>query len=302
MRPESAERMARVVSVGRNAAWLAFEDEDDVRLASLRKNVERLSLVPGDLVRTTPLEDGRVVVDERLPRSFVLRRTTGGGRTKTVAANIDGIAVVAAFARPPLYLAMIDELIAFAEIHDIAARLILTKPDLAPPEDLIRIPALDGDLGYTVLVVNPKTGEGTADLERAFAGTRTLLVGQSGVGKSSLFRVLGGAGDVGDVAKSGRGKQTTTTGRLHRFPGGFLIDSPGFGDFELTGVTAEELGLGFVEFAPLLGTCKFADCKHRGEPGCAIAAAALAGGIAESRLRSYRAILERPATARPYES
>jgi ribosome biogenesis GTPase len=297
MRDDKSGRLARVVSVGRNAAWIAFEDEDIVRLAALRKNVERVSLVPGDLVRATPLDDERVVVDAREPRTFTLERTTAGGRTKIVAANIDGIAIVAAFARPPVHLAMIDELIAFAEIHDIAARVILTKPDLAEREEDARdIPALYRSLGYPALVSNPKLRVGVEDIEREFARSRTLLIGQSGVGKSSLFAALGGVAAVGDVSKIGRGKQTTTTGRLHRFDdGGFLIDSPGFGEFELGDMSAAEIGLGFVEFAPLLGACRFADCVHRTEPACAVRAAVADGRIAASRYASYRNILDRPA-------
>ena len=179
--------MARVVSVGRNAAWIAFEDEDVVRLAAMRKSLERVSLVPGDLVRATPLDDERVVIDAREPRTFTLERTTAGGRTKIVAANIDGIAIVSAFARPPVHLAMIDELIAFAEIHDIAARVILTKPDLAESaDDAEALPALYRSLGYPALVANPKLRIGIDAIEREFARSRTLLIGQSGVGKSSL--------------------------------------------------------------------------------------------------------------------
>jgi ribosome biogenesis GTPase len=119
------------------------------------------------------------------------------------------------------------------------------------------------------------------------------LIGQSGVGKSSLFQALGGDADVGDVSKTGRGKQTTTAGRLHRFAAGFLIDSPGVGEFELRDLSAAEIARGFVEFAPLLGSCRFSDCVHRSEPGCAVLAAVAAGTIAGSRYDSYRAILER---------
>jgi len=294
MRHENAAGLARVVSVGRNAAWIAFEDEAELRLASFRKTNERSMLVPGDLVRATALDDERVVVDGREPRSFTLERTTAGGRTKTMAANIDGIAIVAAFARPSLHVAMIDELLAFAEIHGIEARLILTKSDIAQTPDFVtRTVALYRNLGYGTYLANPKAGDGVDALRVALAGRQTLLIGQSGVGKSSLFRALGGDADVGDVSKTGRGKQTTTAGRLHRFPLGFLIDSPGVGEFELRDLSAAEIARGFVEFAPLLGTCRFSDCVHRSEPGCAVLAGVASGAIAESRYESYRAILER---------
>jgi ribosome biogenesis GTPase len=266
-------------------------------LASLRKNAERLALVPGDLVTALALEDGGVVVERREPRSFALQRTTSGGRTKTMAANVDGIAVVAAMARPPPNVAMLDELLAFAQLHDIGARLIFTKPDLV--EDAAAGTAmldLYRSLGYTVLVANPKTGEGIAELEADLARRKTLLIGQSGVGKSSLFRALGGTAEVGDVSKLGRGKQTTTAGRLHRFAEGFLIDSPGVGEFELYDVAPAALARGFVEFSPFIGACRFTDCTHLVEPGCAVRAAMERGEIAASRYASFRAIAGRAAT------
>jgi ribosome biogenesis GTPase len=297
-RTDNGERLARVVSVGRNAAWISFEDEEGVRLAALRKTVERTMLVPGDLVRAVPLDDERVVIERREPRTFALERTTAGGRTKTMAANVDGIAIVAAFARPAMHPAMIDELLAFAEIHGIAARLVFTKRDLAEPgTDPDAIVARYRAIGYTTLVANPKTGAGVAAVRADLAGRRTLLIGQSGVGKSSLFAALGGDADVGDVGKTGRGKQTTTTGRLHRFPAGFLIDSPGVGEFEVRGCTIDEIASGFVDFAPFTGTCRFGDCTHRGEPECAVRGAVDAGGIARARYASYLTIVERALAA-----
>lgn len=286
-------RAARVVSVGRNAAWIAFENAPDLHVASLRKQLERQTLVPGDLVLARPLDGERAVVERREPRSFALERTTPGGRTKTMAANIDGIAIVSALARPAPHLAMIDELLAFARIHAIEARLILTKPDLVEGELREAIRGLYATLGYGVSIINPKTGEGLEGLEAALETHSTLLIGQSGVGKSTLFGALGGSGEVGDVSKTGQGKQTTTAGRLHRFRDGFLIDSPGVGEFELTGLGPAEVAAGFVEFGPLVPACRFRDCTHRSEPDCAVRLATERGLVAGSRYSSYLAILER---------
>ncbi len=292
--PERAG-LARVVSVGRNAAWVAFEDSEEIVFASLRKHQERLALVPGDLVRAQ-CGDGQVIVDSREPRTFALVRHTRSGRTKTMAANIDGIAIVTALADPPFHAAMVDELLAYAAVHEIDATLMLTKADLAEPALATSIVDLYRTLGYTVLSINPRIRAGLDDVERALGGRKTLLIGQSGVGKSSLFRAFGGPGDVGEVSKIGRGRQTTTTGRLHRFAAGFMIDSPGVSDFELQGVQPQTIANGFVEFVPLLGKCRFTDCTHRTEPGCAIREAVDAGSIAGSRYESYRAIVARGVT------
>jgi ribosome biogenesis GTPase len=288
------ERIARVVSVGRNAAWISFEGDDRVLLAQMRKREEKVAIVPGDLVAATPLDDDRVVIDRRLPRDFALERTTAGGRTKTMAANVDAIAIVAAFARPPLHLAMIDELLAFARIHELYAALVLTKDDLLDRrEHAETVVRTYRDLDYAVFLANPKERDGMAAIAADLAHRRTLLVGQSGVGKSSLFAALGGQSVVGDVSKIGRGKQTTTTGRLHRFPAGFLIDSPGVGEFELTGYPQAEVARGFREIAARAGTCRFGDCTHRSEPDCRVRAAVDAGEIAPSRYASYLLMLAR---------
>ncbi len=292
---EIGARPARVIAVGRNSAWIAFEGSHDLYLGVLPKQQERMSLVPGDLVLAARLDDERALVERREPRTFALERHTGGGRSKIMAANVDAIAIVTAFERPPFHAAMVDELLAFAEIQEIRALLLLTKADLADEASVQRIPALYRSLGYETLIINPKALVGMDAVDLALSTRNTLLIGQSGVGKSSLFRALGGAAVVGDVSKTGRGKQTTSSGRLHHFPEGFLIDSPGVGDFELRDVSPHELAQAFVEFRPLVSKCRFRDCKHLAEPNCAVREALAAGTIVPSRYDSYRAIAERPA-------
>lgn len=297
-------RPARVISTGRNSAWVVFEDEDIPRLATLRRKGEHMKgmPVPGDLVDARPLEDGSVVVERVRARSYTLERRTSKGRTKTMAANIDTIAIVAAVTEPPIRLSMIDQLIAFAELEERRALLFLTKVDLTDGTRAREIAALYRGLGYLTLMVQPKRGEGIADLRESLAGAHALLVGQSGVGKSSIFRALGGVSEVGDVSRHGRGRQTTTAARLFRMGDGFLIDSPGVGAFELGEIDALELTEAFVEFRERATACRFRDCAHTAEPGCAVREAVDAGAIAAGRYESYRLILARADPLSSYEN
>ncbi len=164
------------------------------------------------MVAVRELEDDRVVIDGIEPRSFALVRRTAGGRTKTMAANVETMAIVVALTDPPPSLPIIDHLVAFAVQHGVEAALILTKADLAGRAAAERIAAIYRPLGIPVLVVQPKTGEGIGDLQTYLAGRHALLVGNSGVGKSSIFRALGGTATVGDLSRFGRGRQTTTLG------------------------------------------------------------------------------------------
>lgn len=287
-------RRARVIAVGRNAAWIVAEDESEPRLASLRKrarNAATVMPVPGDLVDAKVIAEDRVVIDAIHPRGFVLIRRTGGGRVKEMAANVDTIAVVAALVDPPLHLSMVDRLVAFALQHEVAPLLLLTKADLAGEESAERIAAVYRALDVPTLILQPKAGRGIDGLRQLLAPRHALLVGNSGVGKSSIFRALGGIGVVGDLSRFGRGRQTTTSARLVRLGDGFLIDSPGIGEFELDPMPATEVGWLFVEMREPATRCRFANCRHMSEPGCAVRRAVDEGRIAASRYASYREIV-----------
>jgi ribosome biogenesis GTPase len=287
-------RRARVIAVGRNAVWVVPEGEREPVLAALRKTLARTVLAPGDVVEVAALEDDRVLVERVEPRSFALVRRTAGGRTKTMAANVETMAIVVALVDPPPSFAMLDRLIAFGVQHGIAATLILTKADLAGAAAAARIEAVYAPLGIPVLVVQPKTGAGIEHLRAYLDGRHTLLVGNSGVGKSSIFRALGGTATVGDLSRFGRGRQTTTSARLFETPGGFLIDSPGIGEFILDPMPAAELPQLFAEMREPATRCRFDDCRHLSEPDCAVREAVEAGRIAASRYQSYRELALAP--------
>ncbi len=247
--------------------------------------------VPGDIVFVRLLEDEKTVVDRVEPRSFTLERRTVDGRAKTMAANVDTLVTVTALADPAPRTITLDQLLAFSELEDIEAMVVLTKPDLASRTVTSTLRDLYGGLGYTTVVVNPKAGTRIPDLRRALAGRHALLCGNSGVGKSSIFRALGGEASVGDVSRHGLGRQTTTAARLYRLPSGFLIDSPGVNEFGLGRIEAGELVQGFREMREPAMTCRFKDCTHLREPGCGVKAAVADGRIAASRYASYERIL-----------
>lgn len=154
------------------------------------------------------------------------------------------------------------------------------------------------NIGYRVLMVSSRTQDGLKPLEAALTDRISIFAGQSGVGKSSLLNALLGlnedqilTNDVSDV--SGLGQHTTTAARLYHFPhGGDVIDSPGVREFGLWHLEAEQITHGFVEFHDYLGHCKYRDCKHDNDPGCALREAVENGKIAESRFENYHRILE----------
>jgi ribosome biogenesis GTPase len=286
---------ARVVSVGKNAAWVALDSEDEPRVADLKRlsaGRKREMLAPGDRVDVRILEDGRALVDSVHPRTFTLQRRTVEGRAKTMAANVDTIVTVTSLAHPPPRLRTLDQLLAFAELEDIGALAVFTKPDLADEAATAGLIALYEGLGYETLIVNPKAGTNVDALREVLEHHHALLCGVSGVGKSSIFRALGGDAVVGTVSRHGLGRQTTTAARLYRLPDGFLIDSPGVAEFGLGEIGPPELIHGFREMPEPATRCRFTDCSHLREPGCGVIQAVDEGHIARSRYESYRRILE----------
>jgi ribosome biogenesis GTPase / thiamine phosphate phosphatase len=290
------KQRALIVSTGKNSAWISVDGESGTRLARLRRMTgERFMPVPGDVVEVRILEDGQAVVDRIEPRGFMLERRSAGGRAKTMAANVDLLVTVTALANPPPRLVTLDQLLAFAEVESIAAAVVLTKPDLSDPVAMQALVELYAGLQYPTLTVNPRVGANVDGLRDLIRGHRALLVGNSGVGKSSIFRALGGDTSIGEVSRYGLGRQTTTAGRLYRIESGFLIDSPGINEFGLGTIDSRSLTEAFREMREPALHCRFTDCTHVKEPGCGVQAEVASGRIAHSRYASYRKILLEPA-------
>lgn len=288
-------RRALVVSTGKNAAWVVLDDEHVPRVAQLRRMTGKRSMpVPGDIAYVRILEDEKTVVERLEPRAFALERRTVDGRSKTMAANVDLIVTVTALADPAPRLITLDQLLAFAVLQNVAATVVFTKPDLAESSEREGLADLYESLGYRVIVVNPRAGENVEALRELIHGHHALLCGISGVGKSSIFKALGGDASVGEVSRYGLGRQTTTAARLYRLPDGFLVDSPGVNEFGLGKIEAAELTDAFVEMREPARSCRFTDCTHLHEPDCGVQAAVADGRIAASRYESFRKILLEP--------
>lgn len=236
------------------------------------------------------------VIEAVIERRSILSRPDSKGNLRPVAANIDRIAVVVAGVPPP-HPNLIDRYLVAAHHQGIRAFLILAKTDLAqemrPANDLLSIYV---DLGYDLLRVSARTTSGLDKLGQFLAPFTSVLVGQSGVGKSSLINALcpeaqTAVRSLSEAAEKGR--HTTTAASLFRLPGGGqLIDSPGIREFGLWHLDYRRVAEGFIEFSPLLGKCRFRDCHHRDETGCAIIAAVKDRRIRLERWQSYLQIVQ----------
>jgi ribosome biogenesis GTPase / thiamine phosphate phosphatase len=235
-----------------------------------------------------PSADGpRVTAVE--PRRNLIERIDARGRAEPVAANIDRLAIVAAAEPAPDWF-LVDRYWAGAVLKDLEGLLIVNKLDLGTAGIQPEIKTYR-DLHLKCLEVSSQSGAGIADLKSVLAGGVTLLVGQSGVGKSSLVNALipEAAAQTAELTRDIEGRHTTTTARWYSLgTNSSIIDAPGVRDFAPPAHLVRAAERGFVEIHELSVNCRFKDCRHMEEPGCAVRTAVLAQRIAPRRYESYR--------------
>lgn len=242
----------------------------------------------GDQVEIQLTTSGQGVIETILPRSAILYRSDVY-REKLIAANITQIVIVVA-AIPSFSEELINRCLAAAENQRIKALIVLNKTDLAEPARAAAASLkLYRELGYSLLQVSAK-GDATPLLPY-LQGHLSVLVGQSGMGKSTLLNALIPAAKratAGISVALDTGRHTTTHARLyHLDEDSRIIDSPGMQEFGLHYIDGEDLAWGFIEFHPYIGQCRFNNCRHRAEPGCALAQAVQEGKISRRRLNFY---------------
>jgi ribosome biogenesis GTPase len=261
----------------------------------LRKGRAEGDLVAvGDQVLIDPQPDMTGSIEKVLPRKSVFSRQLSGvnyNYQQIILANADLAMLVFACANPEPRRRMLDRFLVVTERAHIPAVIVVNKIDLCGIEKAREIFSLYEDIGYDVVYVSAKTGEGVEEMRRHLAGKLTTLAGPSGAGKSSLInRILPGVqlgtGVVGQ--ESGRGRHTTQVRQLFALPdGGYIADVPGLRTLALWDIEGEELDAYFREIAPLVPECQFNDCSHSHEPGCAVRNAVTRGEIHPERYDSY---------------
>lgn len=271
----------------------------DIHRCNLRRSIE--SLVTGDTVIWRPgvkaLQGITGVVEAVHERRSVLTRPDFYDGVKPIASNIDQVLIVSSIL-PELSTDIIDRYLIATEQADFIPLIVINKIDLLDQKSLARVKnilSLYTDIGYEVVMVSQKTGEGMDQLKSHLSNVTSIFVGQSGVGKTSLLNALLPEvnASVGEIsANSGLGQHTTTTARLYHFKdGGDLVDSPGVREFGLWHLEPNQVTGGFKEFRAFLGGCKFRDCKHNEDPGCLIRKAVNDGNISLERFNSYHKII-----------
>lgn len=275
---------------------LAVEDKQQkiYRCISRRKLD---TLVCGDYVEWTLQPDGTGTIEALAPRNTVLTRQVRGTLAKPIAANFSQILVTLA-SKPAPEIRLIDTYLVICEHLQINGILLINKTDLLSTHDNKIIQTLESiytSLDYPVLKIAAKYNHGLEQLNTRLQHHTSILVGQSGVGKSSLIKQLLPDADIqtGHIsANTGLGSHTTTRTLLYHLPGGGeLIDSPGVREFTPENLTKEMLQTGFREFRIFQGQCKFNDCSHTNEPHCAIIRAVKTGTIHSLRWENYRYLL-----------
>lgn len=308
--------MRGIVLSGTGGVWRVRAETGETRDASLRGRLKKadsgrrsdgsmrrdtvaasersLKLAVGDDVLIEAEADGGAwAIAEILPRrSRLARRAPGGGHgERIVAANVDQVIVVFAAANPEPHERMLDRFLVIAEGNQLRARVVVNKVELVG-EPAARARFADYErAGYPVHYTSVKETLGLEPLRDALAERSSVLSGPSGVGKSSLMNSLypGLNLRVGEISESvNKGKHTTVGALLHPLPdGGYVVDTPGLREVGLWALPPDELDACFPELREHLDGCRFGDCSHEVEPGCAVRAAVARGEVSARRYESY---------------
>lgn len=252
-------------------------------------------VVAGDHVLIRPADDKEGII-ERVERRYGVLSRASRGRQHTIVANVDQLLIVGSAAEPYLKPNLIDRYLMSAEKAHIRPLIVINKIDLVEPAGLMPLVGVYSQMGYPVILTSALTGTSVDRLRRELDDRQTAVVGQSGVGKSSLLNAIepGLALRVASVSQeTQKGRHTTTTAELLRMQsGGYLVDTPGIRQFQLWDIVPAEVQNYFRDLRPYVGLCKFPDCSHTHEEDCAVKDAVADDLLDVRRYESYLSILE----------
>lgn len=293
---EALCRMGRVLCVhGLTSIVRADEDGQNYRCATrgLLKSLstdQRHVVAAGDHVAFRPEQNREGIIERIEPRRGVLSRTSRG-RRHVMVTNVDQLLIVASVAEPVLKPNLIDRLLVTAEKSQVRPVICLNKIDLVDPADLQPLAGVYGQMGYQVLFLSAKTGQGVDLLRRTVADRESVVAGQSGVGKSSLLNAIEPdlALRVREVSEENqKGRHTTTVAKLLPLTGGgFIVDTPGIRQFQLWDVIPEEVAGFYRDLRSFVSLCRFPNCTHTHEADCAVKDAVADGRLDARRYESY---------------
>lgn len=277
-----------------------FECQLRGRLKRERQSVDLV--VIGDRVTFTPLGAAEGTIEEVAPRRSRFSRRQPGGRgawkEDLMVANLDQLVVVFACADPVPHPRMLDRFLVIAEHNQVDTLIVANKLDLCGPQAAEALFGSYERIGYPVLYASARAGQGMAEVRERLAGRISLVAGPSGVVKSTLLNAVhpGFNLAIGPVSEAlHKGRHTTTLAELLPVDGpmgGHVADSPGLRQMGLWQIPPDELAWCYRDLRPYLGECRFADCSHGPEPGCAITAAVANGAVSAARHDSYRRLAE----------
>lgn len=256
-------------------------------------------VVVGDRVVVEPDDESSAIVEILPRRNYIIRRASNLSKeSHIIGANIDRALLIVTLHSPTTPVEFVDRFLVTCEAYNVPVTIVLGKADMLTgehEEEAHNFTAIYKDAGYDIIRLSSSTGEGVDQIRSLLKGHTTLIAGNSGVGKSTLVSTIDPTLDIrtGEISESHhKGKHTTTFSTMYPIEDGYIIDTPGIKGFGLIDIDSKELCRYFPEMMRLAPDCRFYNCTHTHEPGCAVQEAVKEGMVAWSRYESYLKILD----------